>query len=79
MLFSSRETFSLLVVKAGALAARDRMPASFSARHMVEAGLLMSYGTSVIDMFRQVGIYTGSILMGIKPSTFRFCNRRSSS
>jgi putative ABC transport system substrate-binding protein len=51
-----------------ALAARDRMPASFSARHMVEAGLLMSYGTSVIDMFRQVGIYTGSILKGIKPS-----------
>jgi putative ABC transport system substrate-binding protein len=35
---------------------------------MVEAGLLMSYGTSVIDMFRQVGIYTGSILKGIKPS-----------
>jgi putative ABC transport system substrate-binding protein len=51
-----------------ALAARDRMPASFSARHMVEAGLLMSYGTSVIDMYRQVGIYTGSILKGIKPS-----------
>jgi putative ABC transport system substrate-binding protein len=44
------------------------MPASFSARHMVEAGLLMSYGTSVIDMYRQVGIYTGSILKGIKPS-----------
>jgi putative ABC transport system substrate-binding protein len=35
---------------------------------MVEAGLLMSYGTSVIDMYRQVGIYTGSILKGIKPS-----------
>jgi putative tryptophan/tyrosine transport system substrate-binding protein len=54
------------------------MPASFSARHMVEAGLLMSYGTSVIDMYRQVGIYTGSILKGIN-QTFRFCNRRSSS
>jgi putative tryptophan/tyrosine transport system substrate-binding protein len=51
-----------------ALAARDRMPASFSARHMVEAGLLMSYGTSVIDTYRQVGIYTGRILKGIKPS-----------
>ena len=34
---------------------------------MVEAGLLMSYGASVSDMFRQVGIYTGGILNGIKP------------
>ena len=35
---------------------------------MVEAGLLMSYGTSFPDMFRQVGIYTGSILKGAKPA-----------
>jgi putative ABC transport system substrate-binding protein len=35
---------------------------------MVEAGLLMSYGTSIADMFRQVGIYTGSILNGTKPA-----------
>ena len=33
---------------------------------MVEAGLLMSYGTSVADMFRQVGIYTARILKGDK-------------
>jgi putative ABC transport system substrate-binding protein len=50
------------------LAMRDRLPASFLAREMVEAGLLMSYGTSIADMFRQVGIYTGSILNGIKPA-----------
>ena len=50
------------------LAARDRIPASYSARHVTEAGLLMSYGTSVVDMFRQVGIYTGSILKGTKPA-----------
>jgi putative ABC transport system substrate-binding protein len=49
-------------------AMRDRLPASFVAREMVEAGLLMSYGTSVADMFRQVGIYTGSILNGTKPA-----------
>ena len=51
-----------------ALAARDRLPVSCFARHMVEAGLLMSYGTSLVDMFRQVGIYTGSILKGAKPA-----------
>jgi putative tryptophan/tyrosine transport system substrate-binding protein len=50
------------------LAARDRIPASASGRDMVEAGLLMSYGTSVTDMFRQVGIYTGTVLKGIKPA-----------
>jgi putative ABC transport system substrate-binding protein len=35
---------------------------------MVEAGLLMSYGTSLPDMFHQVGIYTGMILKGAKPA-----------
>ena len=44
------------------------MPTSYASREMVEAGMLMSYGTSVADMFRQVGIYTGSILNGAKPA-----------
>jgi putative ABC transport system substrate-binding protein len=35
---------------------------------MVEAGVLMSYSTSLADMFRQVGIYAGSILKGAKPA-----------
>jgi ABC-type uncharacterized transport system substrate-binding protein len=35
---------------------------------MVEAGLLMSYGTSIPDMFHQVGVYTGIILKGAKPA-----------
>ena len=50
------------------LAARDRLPTSCGNRVMVEAGLLMSYGTSIPDMFHQVGIYTGSILKGAKPA-----------
>jgi putative ABC transport system substrate-binding protein len=37
-------------------------------REMVEAGLLMSYGANVVDMFLQVGIYTGGILKGTKPA-----------
>ena len=51
-----------------ALAARDRLPASYVSRETVEAGLLMSYGTDFDDMFRQIGIYTGSILKGNKPA-----------
>lgn len=49
------------------LAARNRIPASSFSSDMVTAGLLMSYGTSVADVFRQVGVYTGSILKGAKP------------
>jgi putative tryptophan/tyrosine transport system substrate-binding protein len=35
---------------------------------MVTAGLLMSYGTNLADVFRQVGVYVGSILKGAKPA-----------
>jgi putative ABC transport system substrate-binding protein len=35
---------------------------------MVEAGLLMSYGTDRMDMWRQVGAYTGQVLKGAKPT-----------
>jgi len=55
-------------VQIATLAARERMPASYASREMVEAGHLMGYGTSIADMFRQVGVYTGSILQGAKPA-----------
>jgi putative ABC transport system substrate-binding protein len=55
-------------VQIATLAVRDRIPASHASREMVEAGLLMSYGTVFVDMFRQVGIYTGTILKGAKPA-----------
>ena len=55
-------------VQLATLAVRNGMPASYFSRDMVEAGLLMSYGTSIADMFRQVGVYTGSILKGAKPT-----------
>jgi len=50
------------------LAARERIPASYSQRVSVEVGGLMSYGTDIADMFRQVGVYTGNILRGAKPA-----------
>jgi putative ABC transport system substrate-binding protein len=50
------------------LAARERIPASYSQRVSVEVGGLMSYGTDLADMFRQVGVYTGNILRGAKPA-----------
>jgi putative ABC transport system substrate-binding protein len=50
------------------LAARYRIPATAFASDLVRAGLLMSYGTSIADVFRQVGVYSGSILKGAKPA-----------
>ena len=61
-LFASRITQFVI------LTARDRIPAIYGQREYVEAGGLMSYGTSFQEMFRQVGVYTGNILKGTKPS-----------
>ena len=55
-------------VQFATLAARDRIPAAYADRDFVAAGGLMSYGTDLADMFRQVGVYTGSILKGAKPA-----------
>jgi putative tryptophan/tyrosine transport system substrate-binding protein len=55
-------------VQFATLAARDRIPAVFSSRDNVEAGGLMSYGTDIWDVFRQVGIYVGKILKGAQPA-----------
>ena len=50
-----------------ALATREGIPAIFEMREFVVAGGLMSYGASS-DMYRQLGVYTGRILRGAKPS-----------
>jgi putative tryptophan/tyrosine transport system substrate-binding protein len=50
------------------LASYHRVPATYSGRLYPEIGGLMSYGASVTDAFRQVGVYTGRILKGARPS-----------
>jgi len=50
------------------LAARSYLPAAYGVRESVEAGGLMSYGPSFLDLFRRAAIYVDKILKGAKPA-----------
>jgi len=55
-------------VQLALLAAIHRIPAIYPWRDFVESGGLMSYGASLTDGYRHVGVYTGRVLKGTKPA-----------
>jgi putative ABC transport system substrate-binding protein len=51
-----------------ALATRHALPTVYPFREYIAAGGLMSYGVDLGEMYRQVGIYAGKVIKGIKPA-----------
>jgi putative ABC transport system substrate-binding protein len=68
LLVSSDPSFGLWSNQIVGLAARHALPAIYPYRDFSESGGLVSYGASVVEGYRQVGIYTGRILKGEKPA-----------
>jgi putative ABC transport system substrate-binding protein len=65
---SADPLFGSRAEKLGTLALRHGVPAIYQFREFVAAGGLVSYGGRFTDSYRQVGVYTGRILKGEKPS-----------
>ena len=59
--------FGARINRLAALTQRHRIPTIYFRREFADAGGLMSYGTSIADAYRQVGIYTARLLKGDKP------------
>jgi len=68
LLVASDTFFTGRRVQLATLSVRHAVPAIYSAREFAEVGGLMCYGTSLVDVYRQAGVYTGRILKGEKPA-----------
>src|SRR5262249_6530978 len=60
--------FAARRVQLALLAGRHGVPAIYSDREYAEAGGLMTYGSNIVDVYRQLGDYAGRILKGAKPA-----------
>lgn len=68
LLVLSDVIFNSHLTRLADLAARSRLPAAYGVRESVEAGGLMSYGPSFLDLYRRSAAYVDKILKGAKPA-----------
>ena len=68
LLLTVSPLFGARRIQFATLAARHGVPVMYRDRIFPEAGGLMSYGTSLADIYRQVGVYIGRVLKGEKPA-----------
>jgi putative ABC transport system substrate-binding protein len=68
LVIGSDTLFTIQSKRLGSLALRHAVPATAPYRDFTLGGGLMSYGTSVTDLYRQVGVYTSRVLKGEKPA-----------
>jgi putative ABC transport system substrate-binding protein len=68
LLVLSDGIFSSNSTRLADLAATSRLPAAYAVRESVEAGGLMSYGPSFLDLYRRSAVYVDKILKGAKPA-----------